>query len=444
MADDNQKPYTYGDGLAKAYGVPRELILSTQAHILASLAGPKPQLSVLDIPMPFRSGGFVIAGAQARIGSLVDLLLGPIHEYQRERMHARAPLNDLSDATIITKGVADNYAGNVRLDELLGSAPTRANLVKTLGGRNRNRYAATHPLLLIEGVEPSGVLSRATESKDASPIWFDRGCLLGQANAKSMGTLQPWLRGHQSKSGKDSESRYSRLGYLATLEVDTLSSLANDHSDTLRAIQDTSNMILLLEGSVEDGEKDSLQKVNIELRDELLAWKGAVGQAILLRDYEDTLTAYGIKCSAEELYSYRLESMDLFIKDSSILDTQILNDLLSKVLFAVVLLESSGAKFGAGPLYVAGLISQYLYTEQLSAEQWIEDQANQSSLDRDKACLIRALERKGPCTWSQLRRSLNKQGREDNEASINALIAEGRLSLDNDGVFHLKTDEQAA
>lgn len=444
MNKENTTNYTYGDGLAKAYGVPRELVISAQAHILAALAGPRPQLSVFDVPMPFRSGGFVLAGAQARIGGFIDQLLAPIHEYQRCRMHARAPLNDLSEATIITKGVSDNFAGTVRLDELLGSAPTRNDLVHKLGGRNRNRYAATHPLLLIEGAEPSAVLSRATESKDASPIWFDRGCLLGQASPKSMSTLQPWLRGHQSKPGKELESRYSRLGYLATLEIDALSNLTNDHSDALRSIQTTSNMILLPEGSVEGGEKDSLQKVNIELRDELLTWKETVGKAIQLRDYEDTFSAYGFKCSPEEVYSYRLESMDFFIKDSSILDNQIINDLLPKVLFAVALLESSGAKFGRGPLYVACLISQYLYTQQLSAEKWIEDQANQSTLDRDKACLIRALERKGPCTWAQLRRSLNKQGREDNEAGINALIAEGRLSLDDSGVFHLKAKEEAA
>lgn len=444
MPKENENNYTYGDAVATAYGVPRELVLSSEAHILASLAGPKPQFWAFDMPMPFRSGGFVIAGSQARIGSLVDQLLTPIHDYQRRRLHSREPLAALSTSTNITKGLADNAAGNVRLDERLEIAQTRERFLYNLQTRNLHRYAGTHPMLLVEGVDPSEVLSRAVESKDASPIWFDRGCLLGQASAKSLSALQPCLQGHQAKPGKSAVSRHSKLGYLATLEIDDLSNLANDNSDSLRKLQAMSTFMLLPEDKTDEEMDTDLSGIENELKHELLLWELAVKEAILLRDEETALSATSIRTLAEEVHRYRLKSIREFGEAKGIVDSQILNDLLPKMLFGVALLSSQGASFNSCPAVTASQLHQFLYTKQLEAEQWIEEQANRSSLDRDKACLIRALERKGPCTWSQLRRSLNKQSREDNDAAINALISEGRLHLDDVGVFHLKAKEEAA
>lgn len=442
MPKEKKRNYAYGNALAKAYGIPRELVLSVQSHILSILAGPNPKFRVFDSPLPFRAGGMVIAGAQARIGSLVDQLLAPIHELQGIGFHARQSLDELCDSTVIAEGTSDNHGGPLGLDEHLAYSDTRRDLIHNLGTLNRKRYAATRPLLLLEGAETSTILSHAAESKDASPLWFDRGCRLGQAGKKTVSVLLPWLQGQHAKPAKDAQLRFSRIGYLATLEIDALSNLTNDNLDCLRAIQANSNIILMPERT--PGEEANLSFTSKELKDELLTWERAIKQVVIFRDEEAILSATGIRTKEEDLRRYQLKSIRESGKSSSILDSQILNDLMPKFLFGVTILSLLGARFGTCPLHLACKLQQFLFHEQVSAENWIEDQANRSALDRDKAAFIRALERRGPCSWPQLRRSLNKQGREDNEATINALIAEGRLSLDDCGVFQLKEKKEAA
>lgn len=89
------------------------------------------------------------------------------------------------------------------------------------------------------------------------------------------------------------------------------------------------------------------------------------------------------------------------------------------------------------------MMAKRLLQHYQDAETWLLHQSEREGLSLDKERLVRALERRGPCSWSDLRRSFDVQRRDAHEGAIQALIAEGTLELGDDGIFRLNKENVA-
>ncbi len=442
MAKALDTEYKYGDALATVFGIPRETVLSTQAHILSALAGPTVRFKVQGVSWPFRSGGLILTGSQARTGALIDQLLSPVHEIQRIRTHARQPMREIIEQQNFSPDMDIQFRELRSIDKILALPDKREESVRELGQTALNRKTAMHPLLLLDNTPPDKVLPLLTDSKDNSPLWLDRDCRLLQSGTRIFEKLGSYLTGQAYNPGKDADTRFSQLCYLATVEQELLSDIAATNIEVIRQLQRHSTVLILPELNADD--KPDCRHLDTDLKAELDVWESAVARAIELRDNEIPWHASNLHTSPAEIHRRRRANLDHIANNAVATDGQIVNDLLAKLLFGLSLLEQEGAQFGNCPFSIAAGLHLYLFQHHNNSDQWLQEQSHKSALDKDKARLVRALERRGPCTWAQLRRSFDNQKREAHDAAINSLIAEGRLQLDDIGTFQLRATGKAA
>ena len=89
-------------------------------------------------------------------------------------------------------------------------------------------------------------------------------------------------------------------------------------------------------------------------------------------------------------------------------------------------------------LLAAADVFKWIANRQREAVSSAIEDLRANRLEMDKQRLLRALRRRGPCTWRELRRSFDVQALRDHEPAIELLRHEGVLQIE-DGVFNLKT-----
>ena len=437
---NEQFEYKFGDAMSRTFGLPLYLIHSLQAHILTCIAGPETDFVLNDIKWPFQCSGMVISGNKPSVCSLVDMLLEPIINLQRTRMNARKPLQALIQNQDLVLRLDRSFSELRNIDPILADTNRRRKAINELSQLQLARNSVIHALLLLDSPEPGLIRSLALDSKSASPLWLDRNLSICDPNHKDTLHLIPWLAGHSQKPSKDGETKFSRIGYLGTLEMNQLSDLSD--TTALSELQKVANFVLLKEDNKESPPLP-IKGTGKDLIDEMEIWGKALEYAISLRDQESSFH-YNLYYTDDQILHQRRNRIDYCSNVNLHFDAHLLNDLFPKILFGLTLLENSGADFSGKTFELAALIHNDLMREQDIAEKWLHEQSSASALDRDKERLIRALERRGPCTWPQLRRSLDVQRRDAHNDAINALIKSGKLTLDDDGVFTLSKKTQVA
>ncbi|WP_269522609.1 hypothetical protein [Coraliomargarita parva] len=441
---ENTKPY--GHALSAITGIDQNIILKIQSQILADLAGPKPSLLIHHVPWCFQPGGLLLVGDEIRTRSLLDHLLEPIHKIQNTHRHIASNLHEVYEKqNIASKITALCGVGMAHIDRLIEDGYKIDKGVHQLGDISRRRENTTHPLLLLENTNLDEIKTASQHSKAQSPLYIDYGCQLLHASEKTALPVLKSIRGSvqhsDSKTKYPTHPTYSRLGYIGIISEESLLEVLSDNNgmaeEILRSIQ-----LIRLPGDQNEQEEVDYALVD-DLYDELHSWKSAVYKAIDLRGQETPWSPQCIYSPKTYLFKNRRVNLNVHSGMTSHVDGKLLFDNLSTLLLGSTLLCESGASYHECPASVSCRANTSLFKNHMATERWLESERNRSVLDRDKARIIRALERRGSCTWQKLCRSFDVQRRDAHEAAINALISEGRLELDDEGMFKLLTTKAA-
>jgi len=443
-----------GAAMAWGIGMPKEACLAAACHVLAAIAGARGAPSHPPPHGSLAAGGLVFAGPPHRLRALVDFLLRPVEDAQGIALAMRETHDPARLADFISE------RGNMTLrgetwaalqEPAPGSRPPpdRTIMLSRVDG-------VVRPTMLLRNPEPSQMEALLAATLDRSPLIVDER--LDFAEALMRGGRCPIARGHAAwlaaALGGRHEAEGRGKGAAPRMHASRPSLLATVAPQQMRRLlrADVPELARILECSVvaevPPTDAGPPGEIDVSIATQWLrapaSWKKAVARALEVRAKGGPgvrLTPAGVRL----LLELRRRALDFIDRADPELAPALawLANLPDRLTWAMAMIgfdrqHPDQSERDRRLLLAAADVFKWIANRHREAVSSAIEDLRANRLEMDKQRLLRALRRRGPCTWRELRRSFDVQALRDHEPAIELLRHEGVLQIE-DGVFNLKT-----
>lgn len=427
--------------LSAITGLPTDVVTAVKSHLLAALAPPDTRMDLRGLPLAVNPSSLILIGPRHRFQALLDVLLRPIHKVQELRIHFANEMKSIR----VPKNMSPALSSLI--SDTLRSGITSAGF--DIADEARRRAHIDQPLLLLRNSKPAELMSLVAQVSDGRGLIIDENLAFSRSTPAHLEELIGVVTGAihlpgatAGKKAINQNVRALRMGYIGLVDRDEITSSDLTKEDGWKAL--SSHSLILHVPQVDIDQRIETQSTSKEISSVIKRWDALVGLVIRsrLNGSEQRFNLDQEECA--RLLQMRREWLnridDLSFKDSH----SMLGDTLASLYW--MLSVSPGDLHLALDVHIAEefvMMAKRLLQHYQDAETWLLHQSEREGLSLDKERLVRALERRGPCSWSDLRRSFDVQRRDAHEGAIQALIAEGTLELGDDGIFRLNKENVA-
>lgn len=402
-------------------GLNIETVLLTRAVIINAQVGPLRPICPESLGPASLPSGLILGGNKARSSRLLDIYTLPAAEITKEQ-------------SVQSRGI-DLKA----LERIMNEAPVNGNSGATQAAvkdfsRSSDGFISNHfipvdakqelirPVVLIRNPTPDSFEALLGESMHGSPLIVDDGNLIERALSgrmdvkwkKMLASITQGISGYHgrfeypfkvTRSGLD---EFRRFGFVGLCD-NTQALLQSDRPEA----QALARACLVYEAK--KGE------CSAGMSNWYTMYSRAIRRIIQARRHGGNL---GVNIDAPQ-------AKQILALESDLLESVPQASLLPRMFVYAALLQKLDAK---------DLLKNSLGWAKRIAESFPEVvSAEELQLGAKKEKLLGHIASHGPCTWSTVARHYNVQKKECHQDALNALIAEGSITVDDQGLFQAKS-----